>query len=44
VRVAADSRAEYDRYQLVSYQRADFKGHVQSATEKGVIYGVNVTL
>ena len=44
VRVAADSRAEYDRYQLVSYQRADFEGHVQSATEKGVIYGVNVTL
>ena len=44
VRVAADSRAEYDRYQLVSYQRADFKGHVQSATETSVIYGVNVTL
>lgn len=44
VRVAADSRAEYDRYQLVSYQRADFKGHVQSATEKSAIYGVNVTL
>lgn len=44
VRVAADARAEYDRYQLVSYQRADFKGHTQSATEKSVIYGVNVTL
>jgi HK97 family phage major capsid protein len=44
VRVALDSRAEYDRYQLVSYQRADFKGATQSATEKSVIYGVNITL
>lgn len=44
VRIAADSRAEYDRYQLVSYQRADFKGITQSATEKSVIYGMNVTL
>lgn len=44
VRVAADARAEYDRYQLVSYQRADFQGHVQGATEKSVIYGVNATV
>jgi HK97 family phage major capsid protein len=44
VRVAADSRAEYDRWQLVSYQRADFKGHTQSASEKSVIYGVNVNI
>ena len=44
VRVAADGRAEYDRWQLVSYQRADFQGHAQSATETSVIYGVNVTL
>ena len=44
IRVAMDSRAEYDRQQLVSYQRADFKGLVQSATEKSVIYGYNVTL
>jgi len=44
IRVAADSRAEYDRWQLVSYQRADFKGHVQGAAEKSAIYGLNVTL
>lgn len=44
VRVAMDSRAEYDRWQLASYQRMDFQGCAQSATEKSVIYGYNITL
>ena len=44
IRVAMDARAEYDRWQLVSYQRADFQGMTQSATEKSVIYGINITL
>ena len=32
-----------DRWLLASYRRVDFKGHVQSATEKSVVYGYNVT-
>lgn len=44
IRVAMDARAEYDRWQLVSYQRADFQGMTQSATEKSVIVGINITL
>jgi HK97 family phage major capsid protein len=44
IRVASDARAEYDRYQLVSYQRVDFQGHAQSSTEKSVAYGYNVTM
>lgn len=44
IRIAADTRAEYDRYQLVSYQRTDFVGHAQSATEKSVAYGYNITM
>jgi HK97 family phage major capsid protein len=31
-----------DRMLLASYQRKDFKGHTQSATEKSVVYGYNV--
>lgn len=33
-----------DRWLLASYRRVDFKGHTQSATEKSVVYGYNVTL
>jgi hypothetical protein len=44
IRVAMDSRAEYDRWQLASYQRMDFQGCEQSASEVSVVYGYNVTL
>lgn len=44
IRVAMDSRAEYDRWQLASYQRMDFQGCAQSATEVSVVFGYNVTL
>lgn len=43
-RVAQDARAEYDRWQLVSYQRADFQGMTQSATEVSAVYGIDVTV
>ncbi len=33
-----------DRWLMASYQRKDFQGHVQSATEKSVQYGINVAL
>lgn len=51
VKVAQDARAEYDRWQLVSYQRLDFKGHKQAgevyasgvaSTERSSILGINV--
>lgn len=32
----------YDRFLLASYQRKDFQGFVQSATEKSVVYGYNI--
>lgn len=33
-----------DRWLLASYQRKDFVGHTQSASEVSVVYGVNVAL
>jgi len=30
-----------DRWLLASYRRVDFKGHVQGAVEKSVVYGYN---
>ncbi len=33
-----------DRWQLASYSRVDFQGHVQSATETSVVYGYNVAV
>lgn len=42
VKVQQDARPEFDRWQLASYQRLDFKGHPQSATEKSVVLGINV--
>ena len=34
----------YDRFLLASYQRKDFKGHPQSASEVSVSYGVNIAV
>lgn len=53
IRVTAkkDERPEYDRWQLVSYQRVDFKGHKQAgetyasgttSTERSVILGIDI--
>lgn len=51
VRVQQDSRLEFDRYQLASYQRLDFQGHKQAgtayasgtvSTERSTILGINV--
>lgn len=51
VKVQQDSRLEYDRWQLVSYQRLDFKGHKQagevysggeSSTERSSILGIDI--
>lgn len=51
VKVQQDARAEYDRWQLVSYQRVDFKGHKQSgqtyaggetSSERSSILGINI--
>lgn len=36
------ARSADDRYEMASYSRFDFTGHAQSASEKGVVYGVNV--
>jgi len=44
VRVAMDSNAAYDRWQMASYSRYDFQGHAQSATEKSVILGIDVSV
>ncbi len=53
VRVMQDARAEYDRWQLASYQRLDFKGHKQAgqtyasgstSTERSAILGINVSV
>ncbi len=33
-----------DRWLMASYQRKDFQGHAQSASEKSVEYGINVAL
>lgn len=32
-----------DRWLLASYRRVDYKGHVQGAVEKSVVYGYNIT-
>lgn len=51
VKVQQDARAEYDRWQLVSYQRVDFKGHKQAgetyaggetSTERSSILGIDI--
>lgn len=34
----------YDRWLLAAYQRIDFVGHAQGASETSVCYGVNITL
>ena len=34
----------YDRFLLAAYQRIDFQGHAQSASEASVCYGYNITL
>jgi HK97 family phage major capsid protein len=44
VKVAMDARPEYDRWQLVSYQRADFAGRAQGANEVSVAIGVDVSV
>lgn len=31
-----------DKWLMASYRRVDFQGHVQSATEKSVVYGINI--
>ncbi len=36
--------SNYDRWLMASYQRKDFKGHTQSATEVAVSYGYNIAL
>ena len=41
IRAVYDARAEYDRWQIVSYSRVDFKGHEQGANEVSVAYGYN---
>lgn len=51
VRVQADGRAEFDRWQLASYQRLDFQGHKQAgvayasgalSTERSSVLGINI--
>jgi hypothetical protein len=42
VRVQMDL-PDQDRWLLASYQRLDFQGHPQSATEVSVVVGVDVT-
>lgn len=44
VKIGMDANIAYDRWLMASYQRLDFKGMVQSATEKSVVYGINVTV
>jgi HK97 family phage major capsid protein len=34
--------ADHDRWLLASYQRMDFKGHAQSATETSIVVGRNI--
>lgn len=31
-----------DKWLMASYRRADFEGHTQSASEKSVVYGINI--
>lgn len=44
MRVGMDERYEFDRWQMAAYQRVDFQGHAQSATEKSVVFGLNASL
>lgn len=37
------SNPNQDMWWLASYRRVDYKGHTQSATEKSVVYGYNIT-
>lgn len=41
---AMNDLADYDRFLLAAYQRKDFKGVTQSADEKSVVYGYDITL
>lgn len=43
IRVVQDL-PNYDRYLLAAYQRLDFVGHAQDASEVSVCYGINITL
>lgn len=43
IKLMADLPAQ-DRWLLASYRRVAFVGHDQSATEKSVVYGYNVTI
>lgn len=36
--------AYHDRWLMASYQRKDFQGHTQSATELSVVYGINIAV
>jgi len=38
------SRSADDQFEMASYSRVDFKGHPQSASEVGVVYGYNIAL
>jgi HK97 family phage major capsid protein len=42
VRLGMDPRPEYDRQQLVSYQRVAFTGFAQSATEASTVIGIDI--
>lgn len=45
IRVMAMQDLPYqDRFLIASYQRKDFQGHVQDATETSVVYGYNIAL
>lgn len=37
------ARSADDRFEMASYSRVDFQGHPQTATELGVVYGVNIS-
>ena len=43
IRVVQDL-PNYDRYLMAAYQRLDFVGHAQDASEVSVCYGINITL
>lgn len=42
VRMAMDARPEYDRQQLVSYQRVAFAGQTQGASERSTVVGIDI--
>lgn len=39
-----EDQADQDRWLMASYQRLDFQGHVQSASEVSVSYGYNIAI